>query len=239
MTRVHQIQAGMKKNQLEGTFCAAFFETEAVQNADTKRNWEHIIDLGIKKGTSKNMDLTYGSGAPYKHHKLDNKSNKIIDDLLKAMAQCPDLACIFQDDVKIRLGFSNGEETSLSWHKDGTTYQQRFVLLLHKGEGASKGVMFLKNNKYMIAKLKPYQNRNVGDVYCFDEVVGGQGDGNLGHQSCDGNTNKLMHAVCGVGRGLTLILDIKKNITRIYTDSEIKIMTTKMAEFLRSYLGEC
>ena len=237
MTRKHKILAGNKKNLLTGFFCAAFFETEAVQNADTTRNCEHIIDLGIKKGKSKKMDLTYGSGEPYKHQKLDNKSNNFIDDLLKAMAECPKLACIFEDDIPIRLGFSNGNESSLSWHKDGTTYQQRFVLLLHKGEGASKGVMFTKNNK-LIKQLEPYQNRNVGDVYCFDEVVGGQGDSNLGHQSCDGNTNKLMHAVCGVGRGLTLILDIKKNITRIYTDSEIKIMTTKMAEFLRSYLGE-
>jgi len=184
-----------------------------------------------------------GSGKKWSKSTLD-----FINDLFGAMALVQELSPFFWNGrLKFRFGFSRNADRSgekkLSFHQDGmSSYLYRVVVMLLKGEHATKGVKVKSVPRtHAVASVKeldtPFfkalHDRGILSAYCLNYILcieHSEAGGQLG----TGNT--LWHSVCGEGKGLTLIFDVSTNHEKM--DDEIPGLLSNIVKFLTIYLGE-
>ena len=225
--------------------CIPSFEPQISSENSIWLEWLYLECLNVSS-TRGQVDGSYKStihngktiGFVPSGKKFHKTTLHFINDLFGAMALEEQLSPLFfNGKLKFRFGCSKNAdrpgEKKIQFHQDGeTSYLYRVIVMLLKGEHATKGVKVKIDKNTSVAPgkeldtpfFKALHDRGILSAYCLNSEAGGQ----------SGTGNRLWHAVCGEGKGLTLILDVSTNHEKM--DDEIPGLLSNIVQFLTIYL---
>ena len=223
--------------KVKATFWILSYQSEPILTTANVEMIDSIIDQAYLMTTKRHVDGTFFNTNGYTPAKngFNRKTLKWINHIFGNMAKEPALSKLFVNENKIRfrLGFSHEARprTKLSWHQDGTEYDYRMVIMVHKAPGATKGVQVRNHSALSQYRgLSILIDRDILSAYCMTQTAGGQNIP-IGKPQ---NNNNIEHAVCGEGRGLTLILDVVTGGVNI--DQEIPKLMEDVLRCLQNFL---